>query len=363
VTIEISSDETLVTSPKVNLTAPANALAPGVPSLVATNTWQLIYSSPVAGSYVATVSGLDAAGNTGTSDEYTFEVDTSLPDPATDPEDGAEITNRSPFITIDFTAEGAEYDGDTHKKVTITKATLDGEDISGQLGTTDNVRYIYKAENLSLGEHTLVVNGQDEAGNSLAADLTVTFTVKAKPKYEVPLVPGMNLFSLPGEPADTSIDAVFGALPVDLVVTYDPFHPAGPWLVAQKGADGKFTGTLETIDASHAYWVRSTGFTPISVDIPDRPYQQLPPAIPVAKGWNLVPVVDPALNAAGTDLKGVAGYADGADDYFASISWSIGYTYDTQTNTWIRLRKGAADSIIVGKGYWVYVTTAGELVP
>ena len=102
----------------------------------------------------------------------------------------------------------------------------------------------------------------------------------------------MNLVSVPGRPLNGDINAVFGpAEDVDLVFTYDPGHPLGPWLVAER-VDSVFVGSLTTIDAQHAYWVLATATATVSVAVPPLGSGEVLPTIAVRGGeWNLVPVI------------------------------------------------------------------------
>lgn len=388
VQIEIGSNETLLTNPTVSfLEAPAAAPGSPAPALIATNTYRWTYNSTTTGSYTVQISATDTAGNIKTvgvarcatlvagvctvnpdfaTKGIVFEIDSgNVPAPVLTPANGSTTFLQSPFLTINFAAEGTEYginalnaiattgivtNTDTHKKVTITKATLDGLDISGDLSTADNILFLYAAKDLALGKHTLVVNAQDEAGNTLAADATSKFEVKVRPPYEVPLVPGMNLVSLPGTPNDPSVASVMANTSADLVMTYDPINPMGPWLIAQKTGD-TWSGSLNTIDGSHAYWVRTSSFAPIKTAIPELGSSYLPPAIPIVKGWNLVPVQDILLQAAGTNIP--------VNNYLANVNWAVVYTFNTTANAWTKVVAGG--NLQLGKGYWVYANAGGVI--
>jgi hypothetical protein len=333
------------------------------------------------------VTANDLAGNIGAvgKDDATvtgailFEIDNALPAPAPTPAAGGTVYTVNPFIVIDWSSEGAtaEYTGDTHKKVTLSKLTLDGTDVLSQATTADSIKHILPATNLTLAEHTVVVNGADEAGNVLSTDFTFKFTVKARPTYSIPLVPGMNLISFPATPAKTALKDAFTGTSVDLVVTYDPSALAGPWLIGQKAADGSWSGTLASVDNMHGYWVRSAGTAPITVDIPDRGFQELPPAIPVVVGWNLVPVVDVAGSLTIPNFPRTAGTtALAATNAFAGATWNVGYWYSPLAGNWGRFTPTQApdldgdgtfnetgEGVLVGSAYWVYFTAKGTITP
>ena len=85
------------------------------------------------------------------------------------------------------------------------------------------------------------------------------------------------------------------------------------------------------------------------------------PTAQVSTGWNLLGVVDVEQAKAGNAPNG----GGDADDYFSNIRWSVAYSYDTRQNDWTRILPSGAnsDAISNGKGYWVWATAPGTLVP
>jgi len=394
ITITVRSDEAMTTTPAVDVRAVEDdwmltgSDKAGTPTLIATRTWEVeidFAATADAGLYNVYVSGMDlgalitatagvATGPIDLEDEdlIVFEVDKAVADPAFTPADEGETDNPDAFIIVDFAGEGKEYGlddaddftddpadvvttFDTHGTVTITEATLDGEDVT--LTTRDNIQFLVRPGDLALGEHTIEVTAVDEVGNEPADPFSATFTVTERAAYELPLEPGMSLVSLPGDPESTAIDDVLGdATSVDLAVTYAPADPAGPWLIATRNAEtGLFEGSLTDIDGQHAYWIRCDTFVDVEVVIAERGYQELPPTISVSKGWNLVPVTDVDLSDAGTEID--------ADDYLAGISWTVAWTFDTLDNAWVKIVYLGGDNVVVGKGFWIWVTSAGTIVP
>ena len=294
-----------------------------------------------------------------------FEVDTKVAEPMITPE---ETDNPSPFITLDYSGEGEEYavsddevteDLDSHGKVTIMSATFNGEDITDALVTSDMVKYLYKASDLGSGEYKVEVTAKDEAGNELESEGMVEIAER-KP-YSVALAPGWNLVSIPGEPADGDINSVIPAdHPARSVLSYDPSIP-GAWLTATR-SNGAFEGTLTEITSGRAYWIHTTSFESIKVDIPrlDAGSPVAPPTINIVKGWNMVPVQD-----VDEDREDVS-----AKSYFSGLDVSRVYWFDTVGNTWTSIDVGsvdnddnATDMLQVGKGYWVFTTEEGTLAP
>jgi len=319
--------------------------------------------------------GVDAAGAAvlaaDIGDHTTFEGDTGMPAPKVTPADAGTVVTRDPFfIIIDFgettasdTHEGDEYTGDSHATVALTILELDGVDILGDEDTKDDVRFLVAVNDIALGDHTVTVNAEDEAGNTLVEDLSFTFTVEEKPSFNIDLNPGWNLVSFPGTPADGDIDVVLADVPsVTAIVTYDPALPGG-FLSAIREEDGSFAGTLTSIVRSRGYWINADTFETLEVDIPSLEAGEvglLPPTIVITEGWNLVPVLDVVGS-------GVAGDRIAAKTYFGSLAGIAAvYSYDTITNTWEFLDSTGTDSasgVELGRAYWVYTTGAGVLVP
>jgi hypothetical protein len=390
ITIEVKSDEALTSTPDVVVKkvlagwVPTGTDLAGAASLVGTRTWkvEVDFTAANAGLYNVYVTGIDlgglitaSTGVTGVSveddeDAILFEVDTGIPDPAFTPADEGETDNPDAFIIVTFTNEGKEYgltagdvftttpanvatSFDTHDTVTITDATLDGDAIT--FATRDDIVFLVRPGGLELGEHTVAITVEDEAGNE--DEFEATFEVTEKAAYELPVQPGMNLLSLPGSPVSTGINDVLGDVDaIDLVVTYAPADPAGPWLTAQRNATtGLLEGTLTAIDGQHAYWMRSDTFVDVEVYIAEVGYQELPPTILVVKGWNLVPVTDVGLSDAGTAIA--------ADNYLTSIGWTVGWSFDTLTDSWQRISYLGGDNVAVGMGYWIWATATGTIVP
>ena len=224
-----------------------------------------------------------------TSDAATvFEIDNQLAgntdtDATTDPAPESEVPYEDPFdIVLEWKAEANEYPGDSNSMVTLTSVELDGVDMLANAVRQDRYTYIVTIDEIGLGEHTLSYNAEDAAGNTNATPRTLTFTVGEAPTWSMQLRKGMNLVSLPSNPANGDINDVFaGASQVDLVFTFEE----GRALVAVRNpGTGDFAGTLDMIDAQHAYWVSATNAVTVEVDIPATSQQTVLPSISVKGG-------------------------------------------------------------------------------
>ena len=291
--------------------------------------------------------------------DATFEVDHDAPTISFTPASETSIENTSPYIRVTF--GDSEYPGDSHTESWLTSAMLtgpDGEetDVMGEFVTGDNKNYLWAASDLALGSHSLEIKGKDDNGNSATA--TMEFKITARSKVKVALVPGLNLISLPGVPADTAVDAVITNPDIEFVSTYDPTSPEG-FQSAVRGPNGSFGSgqTLSIIDGSKAYWISTTSYASLEVDVPGYGGDAAapPPVFRLAAGWNLVAVV--AVNPATTAVD--------ADDYLSGLSWSRGYGYNNESlpPALEGFTPNSDKMLTVGTGYWVYLTEAGDLVP
>ena len=307
---------------------------------------------------VLILAGLVAAGLLASSGSITFAQDTTPPSATFTPSDGSEVFRTDLFII-------AVYD----EQVTLIEV-LFGEvggvpvDVTALVATSDQRRWVYAAAGLVVDEqYTFTISVEDLAGNPSGPEST-TFTVKVIALMEIPLFPGWNLVSLPGEPADPDINTVFyfPSDGVDQVVTTaktggladtlscNPFGTVGPeCLIAQRQDGGPLTGDLTTIATGLGYWVHTSTFGTIRVDIPQQAAGgAFPSYTPVYSEWDLVGVMT-------LDGFPTAGDQISADVYFAGTGWIEAYTYDPQANAYIKLLPNNFDSVTVGKGYYLRV--------
>ena len=300
---------------------------------------------------------------------------------------GSKTESINPFVRINF-QESNEYplsnatdsvdsftfgttttvkvEVDTHDTVTLTKLNLvdaDGNstDLLGTQGAVDDDSVVVALSTLAVGKYTIEVDGSDIAGNLLGLK-KFSFEVVARAAYSVALSPGFNLISLPGDPADPSLDAVLPSThPATTVLSYQPADPNGPWLVATRSAGANWSdnaaNTLTEVRSGKGYWIQTGAFTALKTLVPERDPSQVLPTFPVVAGWNLVGVVDLTL---GTTAATVT-----ADAYLASIDWTIAYTFDTQSNRWTKVTKLSTPAGVLnnGQGLWVWSEKKDVLAP
>ena len=295
------------------------------------------------------------------------EVDTNenVGDPGFElsPEAGVdtdETESRNPYVTVSFADEKNEYDktfkGDSHSAVEIVSITLNGDNVADLVSEVENNEYTVGLKDLEVGSYDLKVTGRDDVGNEVSD--TYEFDVVPRDPYEVDLIPGWNLVSVPGTPLDSSTGAVMGSTnEATIVLAYQNDE----WLTAVND-QGEWRGTLTDIVGGYGYWVQTTAFETIETLIPETDTSSVLPTARVIKGWNLLGVVDVAQADAGDAPSG----GGEADDYFNNFDWRVAYAFETETNQWTKTLPDVQDSdteIKNGKGYWVWSTETGTLVP
>ncbi len=247
---------------------------------------------------------------------------------------------------------------DSHSNVTITSLTLGGEDRLDELVQVDPWKYVLAVQGLEVGEYEIVYSATDDVGNEVE-DEDETFAVLERQPYEVELQPGWNLISFPGDPFNPAVGNVIGSdLRADTVLGFQ----GGEWVTSVKNEEGRWQGTLTDIVGGYGYWVRTTAVETVETVIPPiLPTSNLP-TVPVVSGWNLLGVVDAEQRDAGA--------TDDADEYFTSLNaWRVAYSFETQQNRWAKLLPegdnpdGTEHTVENGKGYWVWSSRPGTLVP
>lgn len=333
-------------------------------------------------------------------DAIFFEGDILLAKPfvrvaGVDASDEPEVEFRNPFfVEINFSTpfdatsgedeerldENNEYEDDNFDDIEITLFELDGVDLTDQVSTTDDQKFLIAIEDIGLGEHKIVINALDQAGNDLEDDLDLDFEVEERDDFELEVNPGWNLVSLPGDPEDPSIDSVFPpGVPVTTIYSFDPTVPGG-WLVAvRETSDDPWAGDLDMIHGDRGYWLSADQIVEVDIQIPrlgggaingGTPIQ--PPTVDLFPGWNLVPIID---------VTGGAGFDDtiDADIYFGGVNNEVSriLTFDTITNAWevVPFFEDPIDGpdagvgllddpdLAFGTAYWTFVTEAATLVP
>ena len=300
------------------------------------------------------------------------------------------------IVTVDFKGEKGEYKRDSYSTVELTSAKLkicfaDGNcdddkvfNLTTEVSTADNIKYTIPLLNPKVGTYTLTVQALDQAGNVRISDGSSTAesmaskweVISAKP-VNIDLAPGWNMISLPFQPGNPAINSVIPSThPADIVMTFD--GATGTWLVSRRDAEtGLFVGDIPVMTASTAYFVRTNKFQALKILRPPLATSATPPpqvpALQVVKGWNLVPVVSNETPLPPDII---------ADVYFGTLGnaggagWLKALTFNTLSRTWDSVTpKQTVDhdgdeetdevpvTVKRGKGYWLYATGEGVIIP
>lgn len=231
-------------------------------------------------------------------------------------------------------------------------------DILPFVTTIDNKAFIYEpTTHLNLGNYTINVVAEDSAGDIIST--SSTFTV-VENLMSIALQPGWNLISLPNDPVESSEDEIFDDTGITIAMTVADLQTPG-WsslpCTPQAYADNAFSQNgLINVSRGTAYWVYASTSETLGISSkPTFPPGEVPPYFPLKAGWNLISVVSAA--DIGTPVPMVS--------YLASLeeprTWARVYGYSPSTGSFYRVLP--TGNLIVGKGYYVYMTRDGVLVP
>ncbi|MBW2996229.1 hypothetical protein KY332_02905 [Candidatus Woesearchaeota archaeon] len=165
-------------------------------------------------------------------------------------------------------------------------------------------------------------------------------------EFTVELDEEWNLISLPLVLEDRAVEAVFSGIEgnVRVVYAYDPLEEWKVWY-----PDPDVPSNLETIDPGKGYWIYMKEEDKLTVEGTvgegDPPK---PPRIDVKPGWNLIGVHSIAPRQISSALASIEGK-------YISL-WGYGVEL-------IKLDIEANPYLEPGKGYWIYITEEGEIIP
>ena len=279
------------------------------------------------------------------------------------PEAGSDVKEPRPFVYLDFAGENTS--------VTVTELSVDGVDVLGDLDSVGDNRFLYWPEALAFGTHKVEFDARDAANNEPSGSTSFEFDVTARDPFVIDLTAGWNAVSVPANPVDTALDAVFTEEAVDRVVGWNPLSSTGPWSIATR-IDGVWTTSanfapLTDIVVSYGYWVHSAAFVEQSVDLKGQLDRETganptPIGIVTVPGWNFVGVVDQDGDQTedhwNDDLMDNEGVIT-ADDYMPGFRQA--YTWDAIGNGYRVLAGG--DAMKIGDGVWVFFPDGDTLAP
>ena len=281
------------------------------------------------------------------------------------PEVESKVKEPRPFVLLDFAGEATT--------VKVTEFKLDGEDVVADLSPIGDNRFLYWPDDLAFGTHTVEFDARDAANNEPDGKTKFEFDVTARDPFVIDLSAGWNAISLPANPVDTALEAVFTDEAVDRVAGWNPLSATGPWSLATR-TDGQWeTGSqtgmpLTEIVVRYGYWVHSKAFVKQSVDLQGPINRETgsnpdPIGIITVPGWNFVGVVDQdgdqTENHFGKSLEDSEDVVVTAKNYMPGFRQA--YTWDAIANGYRVL--GEDDAMEIGKGIWVFFPDDTAIAP
>ncbi len=191
-----------------------------------------------------------------------------------------------------------------------------------------------------------IVEAVDLAGNEYnSSELEVEFVLGDVTEWNISLVSGWNLISLPLIPDNTSISAVLADVLTDVDKVWSYVESTGTWLSYVPGGPPSLT----TMEDGEGYWIEMSDnvtLTVHGVEMPAPP--ALPPTYSLVAGWNLIGFKSlEAMNA--SSYLGTSVAADTIRIY--------GYADETYTGVAL----GA--NLNPGMGYWIAMDDTGTIYP
>ena len=270
--------------------------------------------------------------------EYPFGLDSARP--------GDEViitaTVIDDVLVDSVSAECDAFDG------TVT-LTPDGESYTG----TATV-----ARDMAQGSYDLTITATDAAGNQTVETLTLE-VVAGITGYELNLVSGWNLISLPIIPDNPNIseiisDANLASGDVSSIGIIWGYNAATGEFSYYNPAAG--TGDLDVMKDGYGYWVFMESNDYLTVTGRENPEPPAaPPTYSVAEGWNLIgfkSLVDMIDYDAETD-----------SGYLSNIkgTYPVLWTFDPVTKEYTDIK--GMGIMKVGHGFWLWAREAGVIVP
>ena len=281
-----------------------------------------------------------------------FTLDTVLESPLSNgggqvqPADGGTSKEARPFVLIQFNESTT---------VTLDTVELDDVEIASDFTEPEDNQFVYWPLSLVRGDHEVEVEAIDAAGNDRVFEFN--FTVEERGDFLINLLAGWNAISVPADPVDTAIGAVFTDPAIDTVIGWD----TDGWRIAVR-RDGVWEsnqqyGALNEVRTKYGYWVKSNNFVrqPVALTGNNRGGgPRTPISIDTKAGWNFVGVIDQDGDQTEGDsgnslLAGIVPVT--ASEYLGS-SYVRAYTWDATFSRFDVLRP--ENTMIIGDGVWVY---------
>ena len=295
---------------------------------------------------------MDETHNNWGSASTEFTLDTVLESPLSNgggqvqPADGGTSKEARPFVLIQFNESTT---------VTLDSVELDDVEIAGDFTEPEENQFVYWPLSLMRGDHEVEVEAIDAAGNDRVFEFN--FTVEERGDFLINLLAGWNAISVPADPIDTAIGAVFTDPAIDTVIGWD----TDGWRIAVR-RDGVWEsnqqyGALNEVRTKYGYWVKSNNFVrqPVALTGNNRGGgPRTPISIDTKPGWNFVGVIDQDGDQTEGDSGNslLAGVVPVTASEYLGASYVRAYTWDATFSRFDVLRP--INTMIIGDGVWVY---------
>ena len=281
--------------------------------------------------------------------EFTLDRDLASPlngGGQVQPADGGTSKEARPFVLIQF---------DESTTVTLDSVELDDVEIASDFTEPEDNQFVYWPLSLMRGDHEVEVEAIDAAGNDRVFEFN--FTVEERGDFLINLLAGWNAISVPADPIDTAIGAVFTDPAIDTVIGWD----IDGWRIAVR-RDGVWEsnqqyGALNEVRTKYGYWVKSNNFVrqPVALTGNNRGGgPRTPFEIDTKPGWNFVGVIDQDGDQTEGDSGNslFAGIVPVTASEYLGVSYVRAYTWDATFSRFDVLRP--IDTMMIGDGVWVY---------
>ena len=264
------------------------------------------------------------------------------------PEDGSKTSDSRPFVLIEFPETNS---------VMLNSVLFDGVQVSDDFEDVGDNRFVYWPHSMNRGQHTVEVEASDSARNDFEFDFS--FESVGRGDFVLDLQTGWNAVSVPSNPIDPSIGAVFTDPAITTVIAWID----GRWhLAVRRGetweANRNFEA-LSSVSKEFGYWVKSVHYVRQTIGLQGptsrREGEEVVRYLAAAKpGWNFVGVIDPTWkqteNHFGEVLLDGQGGAVRAGEYLGD--YDVAFTWDANNGRFEPLLPSA--NMKIGDGVWVY---------
>ena len=208
------------------------------------------------------------------------------------------------------------------------------------------------------GQYTIEVLSVDYAGNTSINSILIE-VIPHRSFFQIELNEGWNLISVPTVLQNPSVEAVFGDAPVVSILTVIESQWVEP----------------TQIEPGRGYLVKSSQTVNVKVDLGIHNPSMIPPMIILKPGWNLIGYAAPRLEPSmplthylGADLKGkwIAIFTENSAQARAKSTAPYVWASNSFPNGGDYPFSGYSEDMPVvelGKGYWIYITNEGILIP